>query len=319
MTVEPLPVPSREDPTAPDAPAGRRRLGDGRGYLGLALLGWGLSILAGVIPHEDLLVGSGLALFGAALVATAPRLPQARHLAPAWIGGLGLALALGVVAYDAWAQATLDMPKVAIIAFGLALAGVAPWVRSHRSITLPGGAAVTPGTLVAASIPVLAAPLAMWAAQAAFSAAVGVTPTEAFVQVGLLAPVSLVLWLIGMNPSLHGQTVTYTTANGPLSLEVGAACSGVQAMALFAAVLALYLWAERPGGRRLLVWSCIGLAGIYVANLLRLVMLFLVGYQWGPEALVRAHAEAGWVFFVAWAIVFARLARAPRPAIDTHL
>ena len=36
----------------------------GRAYLGLALLGWGLSILLGVTPHEDLLVANSLATVG---------------------------------------------------------------------------------------------------------------------------------------------------------------------------------------------------------------------------------------------------------------
>lgn len=311
MTHEPSPDQPRPQPRPT---AGRGPLADSRGYLGLALVGWGLSILLGVTPHEDPLIGAALAAFGVALVATAARLPSFTKLSPIVVAALGLAVSSVVLAYDAWSQAALDLPKLAMIGFGLALAVAAPWLRSTRSFTLPGGAKVTVATIVACAIPVVGAPLILWAAQAAFKTALGVTPIEAFVRVALLVPVGLVLWVVGMNPVVQGQTVTYVTPRGPLSLEVGAACSGVQAMALFAGVLALYLVAERPGGRRLLLWSCIGLAGVYIANLLRLVMLFLVGYQWGPEALMRAHAEAGWLFFVAWAVLFARLARTPRPA-----
>jgi exosortase/archaeosortase family protein len=159
----------------------------------------------------------------------------------------------------------------------------------------------------------LGGPLAVWGTQALSKGALGATPVELFVRLALLAPLAWILPLLGMPATVAGQTLTYATPRGPLSLEVGAACSGVQAMALFAGVLALYLVAERPGGGRLLAWSAIGLVGVYVANLLRLVMLFAVGYAWGPDALLRAHAEAGWMFFAAWAIAFAWLARRARP------
>lgn len=280
----------------------------GRAFVGLALLGWGLSILLGVSPHEDLLAGAGLAVFGLALVATAPALPAVGRMPPAVVAGVGAALAAGILLFTLVSGSPLDLPKVSLLAFGTALALAAPFL--DREVRLPGRR-VPVASLVACALPVLGAPLAVWGVQALFEGAVGTTPVEALVRFGLLAPLAAFLGALGLHPSVHGQTVTYATPRGPLSVEVGAACSGVQAMALFAGVLALYLVAERPGGRRLALWSCIGLLGVYVANLLRLAALALVGYQWGPEALVRAHAEAGWVFFVAWAVAFARLARSP--------
>ncbi len=305
MTTEPSPT--QTGPTTA-AKAPRSALAGGRGYLGLALLGWGLSILLGVTPHEDLIVGAALAAFGAALVVTAPSLPKVGAMSPAWVAGAGIAIATLVLTYMAWSHSALDLPKSAIILFSLGLAASARWLKRDIRLT-PRGAPIPVSTIVVCTIAVLGAPLALWAVQAAFKTSMGTTPIELFVRVALLAPLGIILSLVGLQPSVQGQTVTYATVNGPLSLEVGAACSGVQAMALFAGVLALYLLVERPSGRRLALWSCIGIAGVYVANLVRLVTLFLVGYQWGPDALLRVHAEAGWMFFVAWAIVFARLAR----------
>jgi len=299
-------------PVAPpldSSPPARQAMSARRGYLGLALSGWGLSIVLGVTPHEDLLVGAGLAIFGLALLATAPRLPRMPRL-PAWlVAGGGVALAAGVAAYTSFAHTGWDVPKAAIVASGLALACSAPFLDRPLGKNRRRGAGQTVGTLVGCGLLVVGAPLAVWGIQAAFKSAVGATPTEAFVHYALLLPLGALLALAGLHPSVEGQTVTYATLKGPLSLEVGAACSGVQAMAIFAGVLAVFLLTERPGGRRLAVWSAIGLGGVYVANLLRLVMLFAVGYAWGPEALVRVHAEAGWMFFVAWALLFAWLAR----------
>jgi exosortase/archaeosortase family protein len=279
-----------------------------RAYVGLAVLGGGLSILVGAAPHEDPLVGLALAAFGATLVATAPRLPAIARLPPAAVATAGTALVLAIAANAAWRHDALDLPKAAILALGLALAACAPLLA--RGATLPLGRRRVPlATLVASLLPALGAPLLAWGVQALFKGSFGTTPIELFVRVALLVPLAAFLRVLGLAPHVQGQTIEYLTPRGPLSLEVGAACSGVQAMALFAGVLALFLAAERPGGRRLAIWSCIGLLGVYAANLLRLAVLTLVGYAWGPDALLRVHAEAGWMFFVAWAMLFAWLAR----------
>jgi exosortase/archaeosortase family protein len=291
----------------------------GRAYVGLAVLGGGLSVLVGAAPHEDPLVGVALAGFGAALVATAPQLPPIRRLPPALVAVPGLLLVLAIAANVAWRHGGLDLPKAAIALLGLVLVACAPLLARDATVRLRKRS-VPLATLVACLLPVLGAPLLVWGLQAAFKGSLGTTPVELFVRVALLVPLAFVLRVLGLAPSVAGQTISYATPRGPLSLEVGAACSGVQAMALFAGVLALFLLAERPGGRRLALWSFIGLAGVYAANVLRLCVLALVGYQWGPAALVQAHAEAGWVFFVAWAVLFAWLARrsgaarAPPPA-----
>lgn len=289
------------------------RAGTGRAYIGLAVLGGGLSILVGAAPHEDLLVGIALAGFGLALVATSPSLPAIRRLPALPIGVAGVLLVLLVTGHTAWRHASLDVPKAAIVALGLACAACAPLLARDVHVRIPRRGRVPLATLVACLLPVLGAPLLVWGLQALFKGGLGTTPVELFVRVALLAPLGAFLGLLGLAPVIHGQTISYATPRGPLSLEVGAACSGVQAMALFAGVLALFLIAERPGGRRLALWSFIGMAGVYLANVLRLAVLALVGYEWGPAALVRTHAEAGWVFFVAWAVLFAYLARRASP------
>lgn len=297
---------STPTPASPPAASGARTAG-GRAYIALALLGWGLAILLGVTPHEDRLVGAGLAVFGAVLLFTARGLPHVAGLRPVPVAAAGLAAAIAVLAYVVLRPADLDVRKLAIIVLGCALAAASPWLG--RRVRLPRrGASTNVASLAVCAAVVLGAPLAMWALQAAFKSALGSTPLEAFVRVGLLAPLHAILAGLGLPSSVQGQSVTYATRHGPLRVNVGAACSGIQAMALFGGVLALYLLVERPGGRRLALWSAIGLAGVYAANLLRLVTVFLVGYQWGGDALERVHAQAGWVFFVAWALLFARLA-----------
>jgi exosortase/archaeosortase family protein len=278
----------------------------GRVYIGLGILGWGLAILLQVAPHEDPLVGAGLALFGLALLITAPAWPRVERLSPWLTLGLGILLAGGMVVYDAILHAPLNVTKVAIVVYGLLLLAATPFLR--RSIAIRG-TDVPVSTVVAGSLAAVGVPLAAWGFQAMFKSAIGATPVEAFIQYGLLVPMVWLLRLFGWGPSIDGQVLAYSGADGPLRVEVGAACSGVQAMALFSGVLALFLLVERPKGGRLLTWTAIGLAGVYVTNLMRLASLMAIGYQWGSEALIQAHEQAGWIFFVAWALLFAWLVR----------
>lgn len=267
------------------------------GLLGLVSLGEGLFILLRVVPHESVLLGAGLAALGAILLLVAP-LPRIDRL-PRWplvVGGLGVAGA--VVAYNLARGATFVPPKVALIALGLGVAAAAPLVRRPRV-----------ATAVAWSLPLVGAPLGVWAAQALLKSTVaGMTPLELFIQHGLLAPMSATLAMLGYNPVVDGQYITFdTTAGGRMRLLVGVACSGIQAMGLFGGILLVYVLAEKPGWTRGLAWSAIGLGGVYVVNVIRLVSLALIGSAWGTAALERAHAQAGWMFFVAWTAVFAWL------------
>lgn len=279
----------------------------GRVYIGLGILGWGLAILLQVAPHEDPLVGAGLAIFGTALLVTAPVWPRVERL-PYWAPlVVGFVLAVGLLAYDYVAQAPLNVTKAAIVLYGLLLIGATPFLR--RAVTIRGKQ-VPMGTLVACSFAAVGVPLAAWGFQAMFKSFSGATPVEAFIHYGLILPMVALLQILGWNPVPEGQILNYDGVSGPLRVEVGAACSGVQAMALFSAILALFLLVERPKGGRLALWTLIGLGGVYVTNLMRLATLMWVGHQWGSEALIQTHEQAGWIFFVAWALAFAALVRA---------
>jgi len=135
------------------------------------------------------------------------------------------------------------------------------------------------------------------------------TPMELFIEHALLAPMSATLALLGYHPETFGQRIQFDTQQGGrMTLLVGVACSGLQAMGLFGGILLVYVLADKPGLRRGLLWSVVGLLGVYVVNVIRLVSLALVGSAYGSDALEWAHANLGWMFFVAWSGLFAWMA-----------
>lgn len=280
--------------------------------VGLALLGWGLAILAGFVPHEDLLVGAGLLALGACITA-ATGFPQVPWL-PRWpFVCVGAILALGVPAYVLLAETSWDPPKAVLWGAGLLVLALLP--LHHRTLPLPGRLRGTGASLSTSAVAVVGGPGVVYVLQSLFVKGTGVTPIEAFLRVGLLAPLAAVAGWLGWHPDLAGQVLTFDGPAGPMGVDVGAACSGIQAMALFGVLLGVQMLVQRPPPGKAALWAAIGLGGVYVANLLRLVTIVAVGHWWGPDALAQAHADAGWMFFVAWALLYAWLARrSMRPA-----
>lgn len=134
-----------------------------------------------------------------------------------------------------------------------------------------------------------------------------------------LAPeLSGLLSVLGVSNSVHsvtgysapGMTFTPLQMSIPVTLVIATSCSGIYSFGIFASACAAYLLTEyeRPSGRLWLV-MVLGFLASYVANLLRMVVIVLVGYytdsaQSELQNLLLAHSYAGWIIFLAWLALF---------------
>lgn len=289
------------------APAVARAGEAARFLAGILLAGYGSLILLRVLAHESLAVGAGLLVAGALLLATLPRgAPEAADaratVSPyrrGLVAALGATAAGGTLAYNAAARSTLSLPEGAIVAYGAALLLASAYLERRVART-------EVGTLVAWSLPLVAAPLGMYAMDAYFDARLGAgeSPLDAFIVHGLVAPMAATLQLMGFDAVSNGQVVALGTPRGKLFLNVGVVCAGLQPGVLFLGVFGLYAWQEQTPPKRLAALLALGLAGVYVANLIRLVALALVGYHKGGAALQAAHEHFGWMLFVGWMLAY---------------
>lgn len=281
---------------------------------GMLLAGYGTLVLVRVLAHEAPFVGLILLLGGAALAwsgrpatldATSTLPPQgdgdakrvrSKAAAIATLS-LGAAAAVGVTAYNLVTASTFTIPELAIFAYGVVLIVAAPLM--DRRVGPTNGR-----TLVAWSLPLLAAPLGMYALDAALDAGVGSSPLDAFIRHALVAPMAGVLMALGFDVDHTGQTIMLGTAGARLALTVGVVCAGLQPGILFLGVLGLHALRQETPRARLALYLGLGLLGVYVANLVRLIVLALVGHRWGGAALQLAHAHFGWILFVAWMLLF---------------
>lgn len=102
------------------------------------------------------------------------------------------------------------------------------------------------------------------------------------------------------------------------------ACSGYEGMGVLAILTAAYLWAFRSSLRfpHALALLPIGIVLSWLANVLRIAALMLVGAHWSPEvALGGFHSKAGWVLFCGIALGMVALSQRSELfscAVPTH-
>jgi len=127
-----------------------------------------------------------------------------------------------------------------------------------------------------------------------------------YVHYMLVAPFAGILSLIGIDASSSGSYVTIQFVDGTFhTLGVSAYCAGLYSFSIFlASFFSFVLVFERLRNRTLVVIMGLGLLIAYLGNLFRMVVIGVVGYYRGMDALLWAHVNAGWIIFLAWSAVF---------------
>jgi exosortase/archaeosortase family protein len=101
-------------------------------------------------------------------------------------------------------------------------------------------------------------------------------------------------------------TITFPGPDGrDIRLLIATSCSGVYSFAIFTSAFLAFVASEfRAWDRRLKWFLCMGIWAAYCANLLRMYIIVMVGHRWGSDAMMWAHANAGWLIYMAWVGAF---------------
>src|SRR2546422_3950369 len=136
--------------------------------------------------------------------------------------------------------------------------------------------------------------------------------------VALAPETSAVLTLIGVSNQVHavagstapGLTFTPQHFAVPVTIVITTACSGIYSFGIFASAFVAFVLTEYAVMTRR-VWALLGLGFItsYLANVLRMVVIVLVGYytdtaQTDLQNMLIAHSYLGWLIFLAWISLF---------------
>jgi exosortase/archaeosortase family protein len=122
----------------------------------------------------------------------------------------------------------------------------------------------------------------------------------------LAAPFSGILNLIGIHSSSSGNIVVLQFHDGTRqALGISAYCAGLYSFSIFlAAFFSFVLVFERLPAKILVIVLGVGLLVAYLGNLFRMVVIGIIGYYRGIDALLWAHENAGWIIFLSWSSVF---------------
>ena len=127
-----------------------------------------------------------------------------------------------------------------------------------------------------------------------------------YVHYMLAAPFAWILDSVGIPASSLGSLVTIQFQDGSIhTLGISAYCAGLYSFSIFlSAFVAFVLVFEKFPARIMGAVLAAGLLVAYMGNLLRMVIIGVVGYYEGIEALHWTHENAGWVIFLAWSALF---------------
>jgi archaeosortase C (PEF-CTERM variant) len=127
-----------------------------------------------------------------------------------------------------------------------------------------------------------------------------------YVHYMLAAPFSHILDLIGIQSSSTGNVVVIQFHDGSAqALGISAYCAGLYSFSIFlAAFFSFILVFERLPPKVLAGVLAVGLIIAYLGNLFRMVIIGVVGYYKGLDALLWAHKNVGWVLFLGWSAIF---------------
>ncbi len=105
---------------------------------------------------------------------------------------------------------------------------------------------------------------------------------------------------------VKGVLITYHDINGErLSISIALGCTGLYSASIFLSAFIAYILVEyRKIDTKVLGFLSLGILTSYIANLLRMSIILMVGYYYGMDALLQAHKNVGELLFMFWIAIF---------------
>ena len=93
------------------------------------------------------------------------------------------------------------------------------------------------------------------------------------------------------------------------SVKIGKSCSGLYSVGLFITFYTTFILLEYGGkfDKVALYLFLLGICFAYLANLIRMTLIIIVGHYYGTDALLFVHNNLGWLIFTFWIFIFIRI------------
>lgn len=237
----------------------------------------------------------GILLFGIALlVISRMTLKTTRHRAPAWYAIIGVFIILADIVYNIYNQSELGTLDTMTFLLGVSLIA-----STTKNINLQSMGEF--GIYVAITFIAL------------FTFFYGTLEgfIHEFDHYAVLLPSMYLIQLIGISVEVIGtETVCLHAPHQDMTLTIGGPCSGLYSMFLLISIIVGYTITENiRDARKISMLLGITIAIAWIANLLRVSLLYMVAYQYGQDVMMTVHTHLGWIVFtiVAWGLLLGLL------------
>ena len=113
--------------------------------------------------------------------------------------------------------------------------------------------------------------------------------------------------MLNYNVTVDGATLSYEDLEVGRTMYVNIAtqCSGIFSVMIFMSGFFSYILLSTRFMRiETLLFLFSGFMTCYIANLLRMAFIIIIGHYYGIDALLYAHENIGWLIFTFWNFIF---------------
>ncbi|WP_406657773.1 archaeosortase C [Methanolobus sp. ZRKC2] len=113
----------------------------------------------------------------------------------------------------------------------------------------------------------------------------------------VLMPTVAVLKIVGIPVEIIAIETITLYGEEAMTIVIGGPCSGLYSMFLLIGIVAGYSRIEKIEVRKSLFIMLFAISIAYLANLFRVIILYLTAYFYGLEAMSVVHTHIGWIIF----------------------
>ena len=119
---------------------------------------------------------------------------------------------------------------------------------------------------------------------------------------------SSVLNVFGVrNVTPYPRAILLFTPRGQLPVTFEAGCIGVFSLIIFSIILVVAMIETSASRRTKLLWSVFGLIGVFLVNIIRLLIVIASMYFYGYDFGQSVHQIIGYLLFISWLAIFLSL------------
>jgi exosortase/archaeosortase family protein len=113
--------------------------------------------------------------------------------------------------------------------------------------------------------------------------------------------------LFGINALADRNFISFMSQTGdPVYLSIVSDCTGIWSLGTFTVTVIIVLSSfPKSISKKSILLIGIGYLGTFLANIVRILVISLSGYFYGPRGVIeQVHVHIGWIVFSLWLIIF---------------